>query len=353
MAVQTNEGAFAITVPDVPPGHGIVVDMGTDLRTWEHGDAGAVAAAAARSLASRAGSPSSSSAASLTRCRRTPRTTPPTRATTPPTSHSRTTTSRSRTAARRAARTTRAPTAPRTLSSLAATAGGGAVPEADETQVNASTYPGYDEGFERGVDEQGKEIYRYVANNQVYVIPGDQYYAWRSQYYHGSLTHEILQVLLIGRLPPDGLSARRVLRLAPLLWPIDHAILRLHRLPRALRRTDGRRWPHDLHGRQRRGRRWPASLPLAVRACPRQGRPVSGASSPRTPVAQGRPVASPARTSYGSSYGSRQSYGGSYGSRPYTPVAHARPVTGGYGGGYHSSSGGYHSSSSGGRRGRG
>lgn len=59
--------------------------------------------------------------------------------------------------------------------------------------LNATEYPGFDEGFERGVDESGNEIYRYESDNQVYIIPANDYYAWRSQYYHGSLTHEVLQ----------------------------------------------------------------------------------------------------------------------------------------------------------------
>ena len=37
-------------------------------------------------------------------------------------------------------------------------------------------YPGAADGFVRGLDASGAEVYRYEQNNQVYVIPAQQYY---------------------------------------------------------------------------------------------------------------------------------------------------------------------------------
>jgi len=73
----------------------------------------------------------------------------------------------------------------------------GASPPAPPIDANMSaSFPGSDEGFERGVDESGSEIYRYEYQNQVYVIPGNDYYAWRSEHYHGHMSHAILEMLL-------------------------------------------------------------------------------------------------------------------------------------------------------------
>jgi len=64
----------------------------------------------------------------------------------------------------------------------------------------ADDYPGKDEGFERGVDDKGEEIFRYEQDNQVYIIPAQQYYGWRQEHYHGSLSHDVLNLLLLSSL---------------------------------------------------------------------------------------------------------------------------------------------------------
>jgi len=74
----------------------------------------------------------------------------------------------------------------------------GLAPSAPLDPKTAAEYPGKDEGFERGVDKAGKEIYRYEQNNQVYVIPANDYYAWRAEHYHGHMSHDILNILLLG-----------------------------------------------------------------------------------------------------------------------------------------------------------
>ena len=71
---------------------------------------------------------------------------------------------------------------------------------AEGQDVPADTYPGKEDGFERGVDANGTEVYRYEYNNQVYVVPAEQYYGWREEHYHGSLTPNILQILLLSHM---------------------------------------------------------------------------------------------------------------------------------------------------------
>lgn len=66
----------------------------------------------------------------------------------------------------------------------------------DDAALN-DKFPGSDEGFQRGVNEQGAEVYRIEQENQVYIIPANDYYAWREQHYENHLTNEILQILLI------------------------------------------------------------------------------------------------------------------------------------------------------------
>lgn len=83
-----------------------------------------------------------------------------------------------------------------------------------DPNVPADSFPGKEDGFVRGTDENGKEAYVYdcskqqdcppEAQNQVYVIPADNYYTWRNDYYHdgyhGGLTSIMLQALLISHL---------------------------------------------------------------------------------------------------------------------------------------------------------
>lgn len=55
-------------------------------------------------------------------------------------------------------------------------------------------FPGEADGFARGVDASGQEVYRYEQNNQVYIIPSSDYYAWRSE--HSFATEVALGLLL-------------------------------------------------------------------------------------------------------------------------------------------------------------
>ena len=73
-------------------------------------------------------------------------------------------------------------------------------PSPPSLPIDPNDYPGKDEGFERGVDDKGNEVYRYEQNNQVYIIPSNDYYGWRSEHYHGHLTHDILTILLVSHL---------------------------------------------------------------------------------------------------------------------------------------------------------
>ena len=74
----------------------------------------------------------------------------------------------------------------------------------DGESIPGDSYPGKEEGFERGVNKEGAEVYRYEQNNQVYVVPANDYYAWRNEYYyegyHGGLTHAMLTALLMSHM---------------------------------------------------------------------------------------------------------------------------------------------------------
>ena len=77
----------------------------------------------------------------------------------------------------------------------------GASPPAPlDPNLDPDAFPGKEDGFERGTDESGAEVYRYEQNNQVYVIPANDYYSWRSEHYHGHLTQDILTILLVSHL---------------------------------------------------------------------------------------------------------------------------------------------------------
>ena len=71
-------------------------------------------------------------------------------------------------------------------------------------EIPKDSYPGKEDGFIRGENPKGEEVYRYEQNGQVYVIPAEQYYNWRNEYYydgyHGGLTHVMLQALLFSHL---------------------------------------------------------------------------------------------------------------------------------------------------------
>ena len=74
----------------------------------------------------------------------------------------------------------------------------GSVPSPPIDPSLKDEFPGKEDGFERGTDESGKEIYRYEQQGQVYIIPANDYYSWRAQhpYEHGHLSHELLNILL-------------------------------------------------------------------------------------------------------------------------------------------------------------
>lgn len=187
-------------------------------------------------------------------------------------------------------------------------------------------FPGKEDGFERGVDENGAEIYRYEQNDQVYVIPANDYYAWRSDYYphHGGhLSHEILDILLIGALFHTMAYSRMG------YYGGGHYFGR----PGMGFASSAAYQSH--FNAPVRGANGAVSYPRNTGA---------GAAGGRvgTPVAQARPVSSGAGGA---------GYRGGAGGYRGTPVAASRPVGGG---GYHSAGGyrgggGYH----GGGRGRG
>ena len=142
-------------------------------------------------------------------------------------------------------------------------------------------------------------VYRYEYNDNVYVIPGNNYYAWRAEHYHGHLTHALLEMLLISSM--------------------YHALA----YPRGLYYGAGGMYSHfgaarmpyyhsagyqSHFGNPVRGANGAVTYPRST------GGP-AGAGRVGTPVAHARPVgASGARP------------GGNVGARPSTPVAHARPV---------------------------
>lgn len=70
--------------------------------------------------------------------------------------------------------------------------------------IDPCSYPGSQDGFVRGMNDQNQEVYRYEQNNQVYVVPANDYYAWRNDYYHdgynGGLTSTMLHALLFAHL---------------------------------------------------------------------------------------------------------------------------------------------------------
>ena len=77
----------------------------------------------------------------------------------------------------------------------------GDVIAADQGDIPADSFPGSADGFERGIDADGQESYKYEYEDKVYVVPADQYYRWREDYYHdgynGGLTHAMLIALLL------------------------------------------------------------------------------------------------------------------------------------------------------------
>ena len=73
-----------------------------------------------------------------------------------------------------------------------------------DPNIPEDSFPGKEDGFERGTDPDGNDVYKYEYQNQVYIIPADSYYQWRSEYYHddyhGGLTSVMLHALLISHL---------------------------------------------------------------------------------------------------------------------------------------------------------
>jgi len=316
---SSDGSAVAITVPNVPSGHVIVVDMGDDLRTWGAESeqtcggrrmlyaGGAVFLLAIFALVLLVKNPAS--APHYSPGSYSPATYGP--------SYNPATYGPSYNPATYGPSYSPATYGP-SYSPASGASSGAYIESSDEfnaSDVNASQYPGFDEGFERGVDESGQEIYRYEQNNQVYVIPGDQYYAWRAEYHHGSLTHEILQILLIGHLfhlmtYPRGLYYGSRHFFGPATTPYYSSAGYRSRF--AAPSTVGGRVVHRTAGAARPS----ISSAATTRAGTALGRPMAATPAAHSPVVQNRPVSSTsARPS--SSFG---------GARPYTPVAQARPV---------------------------
>ena len=207
----------------------------------------------------------------------------------------------------------------------------------------SASFPGSDEGFERGVDESGSEIYRYEYQNQVYVIPGNDYYAWRCA------RPPALPRLLIACPAPPALRINDRLRLPPSSSSehyhghMSHAILEMllfsamfHALayPRGIYYGGGHyfgaprgAYYHSAGYQSHYGN--PVRGANGAVTYPRATGPAGGVARTGTPVAAARPV-SPGAT--------RSGTGGHAATSRTTPVAHARPTGGsGYrsGGGYH------------------
>jgi len=68
-------------------------------------------------------------------------------------------------------------------------------PDVPPPAAYPAEFPGAADGFARGIDASGAEIYRYEQNNQVYVVPANDYYAWHSQ--HSIVTDAALALLFV------------------------------------------------------------------------------------------------------------------------------------------------------------
>jgi len=214
----------------------------------------------------------------------------------------------------------------------------GAVPSPPAMPIDpklANEYPGKDEGFERGVDDKGNEIYKYTCTaqatemctqaqlnpGQAYIVPANDYYAWRSEYHHGALNHELLHMLLLTTMF-HAMMYRPGMYFGRPMMPFYRS---------------GAYMSH--YGSPMRGVGGAVSYPRGGAMGGAGGYGAGGmAGRAGTPVAQARPMGGAAGGYKGGS----------------TPVAQARP-TGGAAGGYRPSGGGYSGgrSYSGGSRGRG
>lgn len=194
--------------------------------------------------------------------------------------------------------------------------------DGNSTSISPDSYPGHDEGFERGVDEHGKEIFRYEQDNQVYIIPSDQYYSWRSTYYHGSLTSDILHILLLQHMFSVMMYPRG-------LYYSTYAS-GFHPATRPYYASSAY---HASYGRPAVG------AGGAVSHAPRQagtsvvrGRPVGSGLAGGTHIAQGRPVSS-SHTAAGTPTVSGRPIGTAVG-RPVSssarPTSYTRPSTSTY-----------------------
>ena len=319
MVIQSEQGMVEITVPDVGPGHVIVVDMGTDLRAWEDERRRSCLprrCAIGVCVVLLMGMVAVLLALSVAPARR------PTLPYASPQSY-----------IHPAADSELGFVPPQThdvagsaqLSSLGDVSAQG--------EVNATQYPGYDEGFVRGMDSSGAEVYRYEQGDQVYIIPADRYYDWRATHYHGSLTNEILTLLLVSSLYRTMMYPRAVYysHTRPVFFGsasrpfYSSASYRSHF---AYPSSAGGRTAYTPVSASRpvgSGRTGAGAVPVATARPMGQGTSQQGF---RTPVAQARPAG------MGTPYAQGRPAGGTSG---YPTHSYSRPSSG-YS--YHSSSGG-------------
>jgi len=230
--------------------------------------------------------------------------------------------------------------------------GGALVPSSGHGDL----YPGATQGFERGYDASGHEIFRYERGSDVYVIPAAQYYDWRAQYVPygtSALSSAMLSALLLSRtygvhtFPRSTYYSRTspmVFRPAPSPYYRSTAYT-AHYPPRLGSYRGVGPGVGGHYGAPVTTARPVMGLGSPVAARPVVGRPVGGYAPPvavarpvgggsgvpprGTPVATARPI-SQARPVGGSAYGAgRSPYSGSSGMRPPrgTPVATARPIS--------------------------
>ena len=222
------------------------------------------------------------------------------------------------------------------------TAAAASAPAASVPAEAQADYPGREDGFVREVNAQGEETFRLdcgtnpgttalcgqaetqggggclevnnCANNQVYVIPANDYYAWHAQYYCATchLTSSILHALLFAHIYHS------------MMYPRVHfysTVVHTYHVPTtpyyssaayssrySTPTTSNGRVVHNPTPAARAGQ---ASTPVARGTPVAQGRPVAGApGAGGVPVARGTPVAQGTPVAHG------------------TPVAQARPVAG-------------------------
>ena len=202
-------------------------------------------------------------------------------------------------------------------------------------EIPKDSYPGKEDGFIRGENPKGEEVYRYEQNGQVYVIPAEQYYNWRNEYYydgyHGGLTHVMLQALLFSHLyrvmtfPHAGFVSSYGWHSPTTVYYHSPAYTAHYGAPsfvngRVVHSTAGAGGTPVV-----RGTPVAQARPVAV------GRPVGGTTAAAsstpiagTPVATGKPVAAIAAAAVGRLF--RRLFGGRSSSTPTASTPTARPT---------------------------